>query len=130
MSETARRARDQRAALRRSQREAAGSSIMSGVCDNYLGAFAIFLNATAQQISWVVAIPQLVGAWAQLISVWLARLGVQRVRLTGAGDRVADHHRHALPSWRQSSPTPMAGSHGVVGPGPPTRKLFRAAFGD
>ncbi len=58
---------------------------MSGVCDNYLAAFAIFLNATAQQIAWVTAIPQLIGAWAQLISVWIARGGVRRTRLIVAG---------------------------------------------
>lgn len=58
---------------------------MSGVCDNYLGAFAIFLEASAQQIAWVVAIPQLVGAWAQLVSVWLGRRGIRRGGLIVGG---------------------------------------------
>jgi len=85
MSHVKRLSRRERHALRQSQREAVGSSIMSGVCDNYLGAFAIFLQASAQQVAWVVAIPQLVGAWAQLLSVWLGRRGVARTRLILAG---------------------------------------------
>ncbi len=58
---------------------------MSGVCDNYLGAFAIFLNATAQQVGWITAFPQLFGAWAQLLSVWMARRGVRRGLLIVGG---------------------------------------------
>ena len=85
MSRATRLSRRERQALRQSQREAVGSSIMSGVCDNYLAAFAIFLQATAQQVAWVVAIPQLVGAWAQLVSVWLGRRGIARSRLILAG---------------------------------------------
>lgn len=85
MSRGTRLTREQRQTLRESQREAVGSSVMTGVCDNYLGAFAVFLNANAQQLSWVVAIPQLVGAWAQLASVWLARHGVRRGYLIVAG---------------------------------------------
>jgi len=85
MSRATRLSRAQRHALRKSQREAVGSAVMTGVCDNYLGAFALFLNATAQQIGWVVALPQLVGPWAQLISVWLARRGVRRIVLILAG---------------------------------------------
>jgi MFS family permease len=85
MSRATRLSRAQRHALRKSQREAVGSSVMTGVCDNYLGAFALFLNASAQQIGWVVALPQLVGPWAQLISVWLARRGARRIVLILAG---------------------------------------------
>lgn len=85
MSRSKRLSHRERHALRESQREAVGSSIMSGVCDNYLGAFAIFLAASAQQVAWVVAIPQLVGAWAQLVSVWLGRRGVRRAGLIVGG---------------------------------------------
>ena len=85
MTRTTRLTPAQRHSLRQSQQEAVASSVMSGVCDNYLGAFAIFLNASAQQIAWVVAVPQLVGAWAQLVSVWLGRVGVKRVSLIVAG---------------------------------------------
>ena len=85
MSRGRRLSRPERQALRRSQREAIGSSVTSGVCDNYLGAFAIFLQASTQQVGWVVAIPQLVGAWAQLLSVWLGRHGVRCIGLILAG---------------------------------------------
>ncbi len=85
MSRGQRLPRPARQALRHSQREAVGSSVMSGVCDNYLGAFAIFLQASTQQVGWVVAIPQLVGAWAQLVSVWLGRHGIRRIGVILAG---------------------------------------------
>ncbi len=58
---------------------------MSGVCDNYLGAFAIFLQATAQQVGWVTALPQFVGPWLQLLSVWLGRRGISRIGLIVGG---------------------------------------------
>lgn len=54
-----------------SQREAAASSLMNGVCDNFLNAFAIHLRASVPQIAWLTAIPQLLGAWMQLASVWM-----------------------------------------------------------
>ncbi|MDA0823699.1 MAG: MFS transporter [Proteobacteria bacterium] len=85
MSGTRRLSRADRQVLRESQKEAVGSAVMSGVCDNYLAAFAIFLNASAQQVGWVVAVPQLLGAWAQLLSVWVARRGVRRRLLTVCG---------------------------------------------
>lgn len=85
MSRRTRLPHEQRRALRISQREAAGASVMSGVCDNYLTAFAIHLNATAQQIAWVTAIPQLLGAWAQLVSVCLAGRGPVRMRIIVGG---------------------------------------------
>ncbi|MFT4585411.1 MAG: MFS family permease [Gammaproteobacteria bacterium] len=58
---------------------------MSAVCDNYLAAFAIFLNATAQQIAWITAFPQLFGAISQFLSVWIGRRGVSKVRLIVGG---------------------------------------------
>ncbi|MGE0485256.1 MAG: MFS transporter [Gammaproteobacteria bacterium] len=85
MSRGRRLSRPERHALRQSQREALGSAVMSGVCDNYLGAFAIFLQATAQQVGWVVGVPQLVGAWAQLVSVWFGRRGLRRSVLIVGG---------------------------------------------
>ena len=85
MSGTRRLSRADRQVLRESQKEAVGSAVMSGVCDNYLAAFAIFLNASAQQVGWVVAVPQLLGAWAQLLSVWVARRGVRRRLLIVGG---------------------------------------------
>jgi len=85
MSRRTRLSRVQRHVLRQSQREAVGSSVMSGVCDNYLAAFAIFLNATAQQVGWVTAVPQLCGGLAQFLSVWIGRRGAGKVGLIVAG---------------------------------------------
>lgn len=42
---------------------------MSGVGDNYLSAFAIFLHATNSQIAFLAAVPQLLGACFQFVSV-------------------------------------------------------------
>jgi MFS family permease len=42
---------------------------MSGVGDNYLGAFAIFLHASNSQIAFLAAVPQLLGACFQFVSV-------------------------------------------------------------
>lgn len=44
---------------------------MSGICDNFLSAFAIHLGASVPQIAWLTAIPQMIGAWLQLLSVWV-----------------------------------------------------------
>src|SRR6056297_2588189 len=54
-----------------SRREAVASSTMTGICDNYLGAFAIFLRASLPQMGMLSALPQLAGAVFQLLSVWL-----------------------------------------------------------
>ena len=70
-----------RKGLRASQREAVGSSVMTGICDNYLGAFAVFLQASAQQVGWITAFSQLFGAFAQLFSVWQSRRGLRRASL-------------------------------------------------
>ena len=42
---------------------------MQGGGENYLSAFALLLHATAFQIGLLSALPQLVGTWAQLLSV-------------------------------------------------------------
>lgn len=85
MSGKRRLSRPMRRALRQSQREAVGSSVMSAVVDNYLAAFALFLNATAQQVAWIVAVPQLLGTWGQVLSVWLAGHGARRLVLIVGG---------------------------------------------
>lgn len=46
-------------------------SIMSGVGESYLAAFAIFLKASNPQIALLAALPQLVGAFFQFLSVQL-----------------------------------------------------------
>ena len=47
------------------------SSAMTATCDNFINAFAIYLRATSLQLGWLTAIPQLTGAFMQLMSVWL-----------------------------------------------------------
>ncbi len=54
-----------------SRKEAMASSAMTATCDNFINAFAIYLRASALQMGWLTAIPQLVGALMQLSSVWL-----------------------------------------------------------
>lgn len=70
--------------LSRSRRDAVASSVMTGICDNYLGAFAVFLRATLSQMGWLTAAPQLTGAAFQLLSVWLCpRFSRRRAIVTG-----------------------------------------------
>ena len=60
-----------RKTLRCSQQEAVASATMTGTNDNFLNAFAISLQATALQMGWLTAIPQLFGAVWQIVSVWI-----------------------------------------------------------
>ncbi len=57
--------------LNRSIRDAVAWSVMSGAGESYFTAFALFLKATTAQIAWLASIPPLLGACAQLCSVWL-----------------------------------------------------------
>ena len=50
-------------------RDGAFQAVMQGVGENYLSAFALILHATAVQIGLLSALPQLVGTFAQLLSV-------------------------------------------------------------
>ncbi len=54
-----------------SQKEAVASATMTATGDNFFNAFAIYLNASAVQMGWLMAIPQLFGALFQLLSAWL-----------------------------------------------------------
>lgn len=58
-----------RQSLKYSTRDGVWASVMSGVGDNYLGAFAIFLHASNSQIAFLAAVPQLLGACFQFVSV-------------------------------------------------------------
>src|SRR5690606_42108303 len=60
-----------RRTLRLSQQEAVASATMTATGDNFFNAFAIYLNATAVQMGWLTAIPQLFGALFQILSAWL-----------------------------------------------------------
>src|SRR6266511_2181816 len=52
-------------------RDGAFQAVMQGGGENYLSAFALLLHATALQIGLLSALPQLVGTFAQLLSVKL-----------------------------------------------------------
>lgn len=54
-----------------SQKEAVASATMTATGDNFFNAFAIYLNASAVQMGWLMAVPQLFGALFQVLSAWL-----------------------------------------------------------
>ncbi len=54
-----------------SQKEAIASATMTATGDNFFNAFAVYLNASAVQMGWLMAIPQLFGALFQVLSAWL-----------------------------------------------------------
>ncbi len=60
-----------RLTLRRSQQEAVASSAMTATNDNFLNAFAVYLQASAAQMGWLTAIPQFFAAVWQLVSAWM-----------------------------------------------------------
>lgn len=61
-----------RTTLLNSQKEAVASSVMTATGDNFFNAFAIYLQATAMQISSLTALPQFIGAILQVGSITLA----------------------------------------------------------
>jgi MFS family permease len=64
-----------RRTLRLSQQESVASATMTATGDNFFNAFAIHLQASATQMGALTAVPQLFGAWVQLLSIWIgARL--------------------------------------------------------
>lgn len=72
--------RQLRQTLRFSHKEASASAVMNATTDNFLNAFAVFLQATAMQLSLLTAVPQLSGAALQFASVWAVRF-INRRRL-------------------------------------------------
>ena len=68
-----------RQTLATSRKEAVASAVMTATCDNYLGAFAVTLRASLLQMGWLSALPQLSGAAAQLLSVWLSPYFARRL---------------------------------------------------
>ncbi len=56
-----------------SHKEGFFSALMTGTFDQYVNAFAVFLGATAVQIGWLTALPQILGGFFQLISVWFGQ---------------------------------------------------------
>jgi MFS family permease len=79
-----------RRTLRRSQQEAVASATMTATGDNFFNAFAIHLQASATQMGALTAVPQLFGAWAQLLSIWIgARLPRKHLVVTVAAFQAA-----------------------------------------
>lgn len=64
--------------LRHSVRDGVAYSVMAGSGETYFSAYALFLKATTEQISWLAAFPSLLGSFAQLISAWLGSHTGQR----------------------------------------------------
>lgn len=60
-----------RRTLRLSQQESVASATMTATGDNFFNAFAIYLQASATQMGALTAVPQLFGAWMQLLSIWI-----------------------------------------------------------
>lgn len=57
--------------LEHSQKEAVASSTMTSTCENFINAFALHLGATNVQMGLLTGMPQLLGSFMQLVSVWL-----------------------------------------------------------
>ncbi len=74
-----------RQSLKYSTRDGVCASVMAGVGDNYLSAFAVFLHATNSQIAFLAAVPQLVGACCQFVSVRVLEHLQRRKQLIIAG---------------------------------------------
>lgn len=66
--------KDPRAAqsLRHSMRDGVAYSVMAGAGETYFSAYALFLKASASQISWLTALPSLLGSLIQIASAWLS----------------------------------------------------------
>lgn len=65
--------------LKHAVRDGVAYSVMSGAGENYFSAYALFLGASAAQISLLAALPPLLGALAQFVAACLSvRLGGRR----------------------------------------------------
>src|SRR6266705_138038 len=66
-------------------RDGAFQAVMQGSGENYLSAFALLLHASPLQIGTLSALPQLVGTFAQLLSVKILHRFRHRKSLIVAG---------------------------------------------
>ncbi|MBI1777325.1 MAG: MFS transporter [Proteobacteria bacterium] len=71
--------------LRHTMKDGIGYAILVGACENYLGAYAVFLEATAGQVAILSTFPNWVGSLVQLVSAWIAGFGARRKTLILAG---------------------------------------------
>ena len=77
--------------LRYSLRDGVAYAVMTGAGEIYFSAYALFLRATTAQVSFLAAVPPLLGSFAQLFSAWLARRRGDRrsIILAGVGCQAA-----------------------------------------
>jgi MFS family permease len=71
--------------LRHSLRDGIAYAVMTGAGEIYFSAYAIFLKASTAQISFLAAVPSLLGSFAQLFAAWLARRSGRRKAIILAG---------------------------------------------
>ncbi len=71
--------------LQCSLRDGVAYAVMTGAGEIYFSAYAIFLRASTAQISFLAAVPSLLGSFAQLFSAWLARRTGRRKDIILAG---------------------------------------------
>ena len=71
--------------LRYSLRDGVAYAVMTGAGEIYFSAYALFLRATTAQVSFLAAVPPLLGSFAQLFSAWLARRTGDRRSIILAG---------------------------------------------
>ncbi|HWP56540.1 MAG TPA: MFS transporter [Candidatus Acidoferrales bacterium] len=72
---------DVRASLKASFKDGVFAAVMAGITEYYAVPFALFLEATPQQVGWVSAFPALIGSLAQLFAVRLIDWTGGRLRL-------------------------------------------------
>jgi len=71
--------------LKHSLKDAAAFATMTGMGENYLSAFGVFLKASAPQIGVLASLPPLIASFAQLFSAWLGRATGHRHRIVVLG---------------------------------------------
>lgn len=71
--------------LRHSVRDGVATSVMTGGGESYFSAYAIYLHAGPVQVSWLAALPALLGSLTQIFSAWLEGRVRHRRRIILAG---------------------------------------------
>ena len=74
--------------LRLSRREGMPAAAMQGIIDYYLTPFALSLGATAQQVGFLVSIPNLIASISQLYAVKVVDWAGSRLRFLVGGTLV------------------------------------------
>src|SRR4051794_10004276 len=66
-------------------RDGIGYALLVGTVENYFGAYAVFLQASASQVAILSTFPSWFGSLIQLLSAWIAGFGFKRRTLILAG---------------------------------------------